>query len=181
MRAHHPVFLTMLLMLPMAGMTPPRRRTLLLAALLLASGVAQAQQRLGGTAVVVDSFSQRVAPYVDLFYVLRVGEQDRVTTLDLTIDASRGRALQVIPQALTSVIPAEPSVLTLVAERHYVTELLAMSRPRLRNQGEVPFHPRERATYTIKGSVEPVCCSVWIEDEQGAEVPGTRVSAAKPP
>ena len=102
---------------------------------------------------------------------------DLLTTLDVTIDATRGKALQAIPRTLSTIVPAESTAVTLVAERHYVTELLAMSKPRLRAQGEISFRPVERKTYRVRGIVEPTCCSVWIEDETGVEVPGTRVSS----
>jgi hypothetical protein len=72
-------------------------------------------------------------------------------------------------------VPSENIVVTLVGQRYFVTELLQNAYPRYRVQGEVSFRPVERTTYTVKGMLEPICCSVWIEDQTGVEVPGTRV------
>jgi hypothetical protein len=161
-------------------------RALLGGAILLACGGAIAQSASPGQAIVADSSDAGGQMGGTFFVLTAVGGNEVVeTALTASRRASAGRGAYMLIQGAERPVPAGPVSLTLHALHAHAAPMATFVRsvfrdgtPEVRGTVQVELLPGHR--YKVRGAIDALRREVWLEDERGAEVSGSRVTAQLP-
>jgi hypothetical protein len=151
--------------------------------MLLACGAVAAQAPASGTATVADS-SDAGGQMGGTFFLLTAvgGTEVGETALTASRRASAGRGNYMLIRGAERAVPAGPVSLTLHALHAHAAPVAGFVRsvfrdgtPEVRGTVQVELSAGQR--YKVRGVIDALRREVWLEDERGAEVPGSRVSA----
>lgn len=114
------------------------------------------------------------------------GEATRTTALDETRRASAGRGAYIVTRPASRTVPAGPVTLGLRGVQTAIAPIDNLFRALFKGgdpvvEGAVSVDLRAGTSYRVTGAVDALRREVWIEDETGALVPGSKVTGAADP
>ena len=152
----------------------------------LACGAVMAQTAAPDAAVVADSSDAGGQMGGTFFVLTAVGGNEVVeTALTASRRASAGRGAYMLIRGAERPVPAGPVSLTLHALHAHAAPVATFVRsvfrdgtPEVRGTVQVDLLPGRR--YKVRGNIDALRREVWLEDERGVEVQGSRVTAPVP-
>ncbi|HRQ59888.1 MAG TPA: hypothetical protein PLN31_20930 [Azoarcus taiwanensis] len=129
----------------------------------------------GPRATVRDSVVTHSMSKADFFYVSQVDGQKIEDSLINTRVANHGRGLVMTPYLIERDIPAHTAALVIVGRTHYAAPILALTSTVYEVKGNVQLSAKAGTSYVVRGELGESYSAVWIEDDAGVVVPGTKV------
>ncbi len=131
----------------------------------------------GPKAVLTDTALQSGGSRGHLFYLSRREGKDVANTGSATAKATYGKGAALHTVRVSRELPAGPQTLRLSGHPVNAMPIQAMFAKHCRAEGEVKVDLQADRRYVVRGLINAVGCAVWIEDEEGGELAGSRVSA----
>lgn len=129
----------------------------------------------GPRAKIKDSFEVHSRSKADFFSVEAVDGQRIENGRILTRVRNSGRGLDMTPHVVEREVPVRPLTLRLVGRTEYAAPILALTNTVYEVKGDVQFVPQAGKTYVVYGRLSESNSAVWIEEDGGDVVEGTRV------
>lgn len=155
-----------------------------LAMLMFAAPLFSSAQTPVATAIIADTVDGGGSSGATFYIVTAIdGVEVRLTALRESVGASYGQGSNMVVRQVERAVPAGKVALKLRAVQAQAAPISSIFRSifsggNLEAEGTVTVELSANKRYRVKGLLDALKREVWIEDEQGAEVSGSRVAAS---
>jgi hypothetical protein len=132
----------------------------------------------GPKLVLADSAEPKSGSMAHIYSVTQVNGRRIEDSGRATSVATHGRGMALQLKVLDRELAAGPVRLKLEGATQYAAPIQAMLGKTCRAEGEVQLSLQADQRYVVKGKLDATSCEVWIEDANGQQVAGSRVSGA---
>ena len=132
----------------------------------------------GPKAVLSDSALQSGGSRGHLFYLIKRDGMAVANTGTATARATHGKGAELHTVRVSREVAAGPQTLTLKGHTVNAMPIQAMFAKHCVVEGDVRVDLLPDKRYVVRGLLNAASCAVWIEEEGGGELPGSRVTAA---